>query len=183
MPLEVELRIYVSASPEMDAECELLGQLLADMPKSIRWIIKRTPGRHRRANPDIDALRRSHLYLILLGMDITAPVGVEWRAAQEAEQSAFAYRSARTLISPAAASFIRYSGMTWQLYQTPADFIQKFERAMITRLIEGTPGFGLGVAEIEELSVRLQGLERAEEKPADEKRRGAGRGGVILPSD
>ena len=32
-----QLALYVSASPEMDAECELLGQLLAGMFHSTGW--------------------------------------------------------------------------------------------------------------------------------------------------
>ena len=40
--MAAELSIYVSASPEMDAECELLGQMLANMARSLRWTIKRS---------------------------------------------------------------------------------------------------------------------------------------------
>lgn len=182
--MERELAIYVSASPEMDSECELLGQLLADMPKSIGWVIKRTPGRHESGNPDIYMLRRSQFYLILLCMDIMAPIGVELRAAQEANPIIFAYRDTNTTPSPAAAFFIHNSGINWQHYQTPQGFIRKFEQDIITQLIEGTPGYGLEIADIAELSARFEALREEEEKTEEiEGRRGAGRGGVILPSN
>ncbi|MBC7239453.1 MAG: hypothetical protein H5T71_05080, partial [Chloroflexi bacterium] len=74
----------------------------------------------------------------------------------------------------------------WQMYQSPQEFIRLFERDLITRLIEGTPGYGLDLADIEELSRRLKALDEADEKAQSEggeERRGAGRGGVILPAE
>ena len=41
--MDRELAIYVSAAQEMDRECELLGQLLAELIPAVRWTIKRTP--------------------------------------------------------------------------------------------------------------------------------------------
>ena len=179
--MEKELGLYVSASAEMDAECELLGQLLAGMPRMVRWVIKRTPGRGEPGNPDLAALGASSFYLILLGMDITAPMGVEWLAAQKAGAAAFAYRKVSVLASPAASFFIRRSGITWEPYRTPQEFIRHFERALISQLIKGTPGYGLDLTDIEELAARLKALEKEASPLGGEERRGAGRGGVILP--
>jgi len=179
---EKRLAIYVSASPEMDVECELLGQLLADVPKSVKWSIKRTPGYHQHENPDIEGLRAGQFYVILLGMDITAPIGVEWLAARDAGLITFAFRKLDTTPSPAAAYFARDSGISWLPYHTPHGFVNRFERALITRLIEGSPGYGLDLADIEELSERLKRCEHEIERAEGEDRRGAGKGGVILPA-
>jgi hypothetical protein len=179
--MAAELSIYVSASPEMDAECELLGQMLANMARSLRWKIKRTPAPHEFANPDLEALSESHFYLILLGSDITAPIGVEWRAAQEAGITTYAFRNVERVASPAAAVFAHSSAARWQAYHTPREFVQRFERALITRLLEGTPGYGLDLADVEQLIARQRVLEEADEgQPQEEERRGAGGGGVIL---
>ena len=180
--MEKELAIYVSASAEMDAECELLGQLLAEMTKSIRWTIKRTPSPHELANPDLEALRASQFYLILMGSDITAPIGVELQAAKEAKLFTFAFRKMSVAPSPAGAYFIHHVDLEWQPYQTPQEFVRLFERALISQLLEGTPGYGLDVRDLEELAERLRALEEAEEGQGGERRRGAGHGGVILPS-
>lgn len=181
--IERELAIYISASAEMDAECELLGQRLADVPRAVRWLIKRTPGSYENGNPDLDALVNSDFYLILLGMDISAPIGVEWTVAREAELTTFAFRNISAVPSPAAAFFIHNAGTDWQRYQTPQEFIYRFERLLISRLIEGTPGYGLSLSDIEELTQRLRVLDEAESNSPSDERRGAGRGGVILPSD
>ncbi|MHB0858971.1 MAG: hypothetical protein ACYC5M_15570 [Anaerolineae bacterium] len=182
------LALYVSASPEMDAECELLGQLLAEMPATIRWIIRRTPKPQEVTQPDIEGLRASHFYVILLGMDLMAPVGVEWMAAQAVGLPSFAYHNVSVPPSPATAHFVRNAGIPWQHYETPAEFARHLEKALIERLIQGTPGYGLDLPDIEELSRRLAGLEdKAESSSAgdrrgSEDRRGAGHGGVILSS-
>ena len=181
--IERELSIYISASGEMDAECELVGQRLADVPRAVRWIIKRTPGSYENGNPDLDALVDSDFYLILLGTDITAPIGVEWTVAQETGMTTFAFRNISAVPSPAAAFFIHNAGTDWHRYQTPHEFIWRFERSLISRLIEGTPGYGLSLSDIEELTQRLRATNEAEDAEGGDERRGAGRGGVILPSD
>jgi hypothetical protein len=181
--MAAELSLYVSASFEMDAECELLGQMLANMARSLRWTIKRTPGHHEFANPDLETLRNSHFYVILMGTDITAPIGVEWRAAQEAGVATYAFRDVERVASPAAAVFTHDIKARWVPYHTPHEFARLFERKLIDHLLEGTPGYGLDLTDLEELSIRKRALEQKEQGQAEgEERRGAGAGGVILPA-
>jgi hypothetical protein len=176
--VNVELSLYISAAADMDTECELVGRLLAEGLKSIRWRIRRTP-LHQDVNPDLPAIETSEFYLILIGTDITAPMGVEWRAAERAGTAILAFRNHEKSPSPAANYFARNMGISWQDYVTPDDFSTKFERALLTRLIDGTPGYGLDLPTIEDLASRLKALENPEHRKFDQ-RRGAGQGGVIL---
>ncbi len=181
--MATELAIYISAAPEMDPECELLGQRLAGLTPSVRWSIKRTPPPGEYANPDLEALARSQFYLILLGQDIMAPMGVEWNAAQAQGLEILAYRSSQRTPTPAAWVFARQAKVVWHEYDTPLQFAQDFERRLIRMLIEGTPGYGLSLQEVQQLAERLQEEQTREpSKPEGEDRRGAGQGGVILPS-
>jgi hypothetical protein len=178
-----ELLIYVSAAEEMDPECELLGQRLADMIHSVRWTIKRTPASREGVNPDLETLAQAQFYLILLGRDIVAPIGVELRAAEDRGVPVLAYRSAHWTPTPAASVFAHQTGLTWRAYETPQQFIRDFERRLIGMLIDGTPGYGLTVEDLAELAERLRALQGTEQdEPGGESRRGAGHGGVILPS-
>ena len=189
--MEKRLNLYVSASPEMDAECELLGQLLANITKSTQWTIKRTPGQGEFMNPDFEALRNSQFYVMLLGMDVMAPMGVEWTVAQEVGLSTFAFHNVATVPSPAVTYFMRHTHeVPWEEYRSPQEFIHRLERRLIQRLLEGASGgglfrpIGLDVADVAELTARVKALEGQEETggAAGEERRGAGRGGIILPS-
>jgi hypothetical protein len=176
-----ELGIYISAAPDREAECERLGQLLAHLTPGVRWVIKRTPLSGEGGNPDLAALRAGRFYLMVLGMDILAPMGVEWLAAQKAGLTMLAFRSSTAVPSPAASDFARHAGSRWISYDTPLAFQRLAERALVEALVEGTPGYGLDLADIEHLAARLEALNGDPSGPPGEERRGAGRGGVILP--
>jgi len=176
-----ELSLYVSASPEMDPECELLGQMLAQLTPSVRWQIKRTPPAHDKTDPDWVALETADFYVLLVGRDITAPIGVEYVAAQEHGIPAFCYRNRAATPSPALSAFMRQIRTDWQSYETPQAFASELRKQLVRRLIEGTPGYGLSLQEIERLAAELREVDE-DEQGGTESRRGAGRGGVILPN-
>jgi hypothetical protein len=176
-----ELNLYVSASPEMDPECELLGQMLAQLTQSIRWTIKRTPGPHLHMDPDWEALAASHLYVILLGSDISAPVGVEYRTARQQGIATFRYRRAQATPTPALSAFVRQMNAEWHVYQSPQAFAQDLRQRLIRELIDGTPGYGLAREDIEALAALLKAEDSSEAREGEE-RRGAGQGGIILPN-
>ncbi|MHB1318637.1 MAG: hypothetical protein ACYCYF_08485 [Anaerolineae bacterium] len=176
-----ELGLYVSANAEMDPECELLGQMLAQLTPSVRWTIKRTPSTHEKSDPDWGALAQADFYVILVGRDITAPVGVEWRAARERHIPYYAYRSLQATPSPALSAFVRHADIEWRGYDHPQAFAMDLKQRLARQLIDGTPGYGLSMDEIEDLAVVLRDT-NIEDSGSGEERRGAGRGGVILPN-
>jgi hypothetical protein len=178
--MERELAIYVSAASELDPECELVGQLLAEIPRSLRWRIRRTPGPFQPSNPDLEGLKASDFYLILMASDIYAPVGVEAQCALHEHLPLFAYRKLSAIPSPATAHFVHHVGIVWQPYQTAVEFARRFERELIEQLVGGTPGYGLQVADVDDLLARLEALKEPAAFRGTEERRGAGRGGVIL---
>jgi len=175
-----DLTLYISAAQEMDAECEAVGKLLAGLLPSVRWTLHRTPSGRGNLNPNLRALHASNLHLFILGTDIVAPLGVEWREAQHAQTPLFLYRVAGRGLSPAASYFLHHSGAYWRTFKDAADLAYKFEQQLIIELIAGTPGYGLGLEEIESLQGRLERL-APESGPAEPGARGAGLGGVILP--
>jgi len=180
--MDRELSIYISASEEMDAECELVGQLLAEITRQTRSTIRRTPPSRDMVNPDVEALVRSDFYIAILGSDLVAPIGVEWQAAQRARVRTLGYRNVEATPSPSMQHFLRHTEHDWQEYHTPEEFIRKLEKTLLSRMIEETPGLGLHLEDLEEISARLKALEDEEDQePTPDDRRGASRGGVILP--
>jgi len=179
--MDREFVVYVSASPEVDAECEQVGQLLATLARTSRATIRRTPRSSVATNPDLAGLAQSDLYIAILATDLSAPVGVEWQAAQQSHRQTLAYRNALAHPSPAMQHFYRHNDFQWIDYQGPAAFRRTLERTLLRRLLDGTPGFGLDLADVEQIAARLKELEGQRDEEALDERRGAGRGGVILP--
>ena len=176
------LTLYISAAQEMDAECEAVGKLLAGLLPKVRWTLHRTPSGRGSLNPDLRALHASDLHLFLLGADIVAPLGVEWREARHAKTPLFLYRAVGRTMSPAASYFLHHSGAHWTKFRDTADLALKFERQLVAELVAGTPGYGLSLDEIESLTERLEKLP-GEASAGETEARGAGLGGVILPKE
>ncbi|NLD42875.1 MAG: hypothetical protein GX657_05205 [Chloroflexi bacterium] len=180
--MDKEFTVYLSASPEMDAECEQIGQVLAGLTQRSRSTIRRTPHGPSGGNPDLAALARSDLYIIILGTDLHAPLGVEWQAAQQAGLPTLGYRYAEASPSPAMLHFMRHNRFAWVTYHSPLAFRSTLERTLLRRLLDGTPGFGLDLSDVEQIAARLKELEgQDEEEQGPDERRGAGSGGIILP--
>jgi hypothetical protein len=166
----------------MDPECELLGQVLAQLTPSVRWTIKRTPPSHYKSDPDWAALAQADFYVILVGEDITAPIGVEWRAARERLISTYAYRSRHATPTPALSAFVRHTDVDWRDYDSAQAFASDLKQRLVRQLIDGTPGYGLSMDDIESLAAVLRDTNSQDQLEHGEERRGAGQGGVILPN-
>src|SRR5512133_1941154 len=104
MPTQV--RLFVSAGPAEEPVREILGRGLAELPINVGWAIKRTP--------DIDSVAECHLCLMVLGADITAPVGLELWWARRTEKLILGYR-AEVMRTPACQVFLQEnSGLDWR---------------------------------------------------------------------
>jgi hypothetical protein len=186
MPTQV--RLFISAGPELEPARELLGQGLAAFPVNVGWVIKRTP--------DIDSVAECHLFVVLLGADITAPVGLELWWARRTEKPIFAYRleGART---PAGQVFLQDNAdLDWRRFGDPV-ILQRMVLTDLSRfLLSHTDRYGVTLFETERLRLYIAELEKAvsasKARPVPEvqsravqdvvegKITGAGGGGVIL---
>jgi hypothetical protein len=183
--MATQVRLFVSAGPAEEPVRELLGRALAELPISVGWIIKRTP--------DVESAPECHLFAIVLGSDITAPVGLELWWARRTEKPILAYCSdaART---PAGQVFLQENALLdWSRYANPAGLRRIFQRDLCRFLLAHTDRYGVTVLEAEMLRAYLTGLEKAASvpvpasaattevvPPALKQATGAGGGGVIL---
>ena len=71
------LRVYISATADLEAEREVVGEALAKFPAPLPWEIRRTPQRGDQKPEALGGIADSDFYLILLGQDVSAPVGAE----------------------------------------------------------------------------------------------------------
>jgi hypothetical protein len=139
---------------------------------------------HTRAGEDADIgetlafIDQCDLYVIMLGADFAAPMGIEWRQAQDALKPTLAYAK-RELHSPSAQKLLRESGVAWESFESPQALKAHATRALAQRLLDRGESFGLRLDDIDGL---LAVLSKKDEEPSDEpdRREGAGRSGVIL---
>jgi hypothetical protein len=170
MPTQV--RLFVSGGPDQEPARELLGRSLAELPINVGWVIKRTP--------DVDSVAESHLYMLLLGSDIWAPVGLELYWARRTDKPVLAYRH-DVMRTPAAQVFLQDNSMLpWTGFADLPAYRRLVMRDLGRFLLNHGDRYGLVLPEIEALHGYLATLERTSPAPAPRKAQGAGGGGVIL---
>jgi len=172
-----QIRLFISGGPDQEPARELLGRALAEFPVNVGWVIKRTP--------DVDSAAESHLFLMLLGADITAPVGLELYWARRTEKPILAYR-ADVSRTPAGQVFVQENaGLDWRRYSELA-MLRRYVITDLSRfLLAHAERYGVTMLEAQRLHVHIAALEKA---PAVEpgaasappKPFGASGGGVIL---
>ncbi len=172
--------LFVSAGPDLEGERELIGRMIAELPVQLGWEIKRTPLPGQPQPADLESVRRCDLFLLLMGEDIVAPVGMELDMAQRSRRAIVPLlRKGRT--TPAAAAFLRAVHLEWQTFATAEEAAKLARVALIDALIEHVAEFELPPHEWQ----ALEALRRADVGEASASEMGgAGGGGIILgPED
>ena len=172
------IRLFVSSSPDLAQERESLGQAVAELPISVGSEIKHTPRPGEDAGEAVAFLERCDLYLVVLGADFAAPMGLEWLRAQGTAKPVLAYRK-RVLHSPSAQKLLREWDVAWKEFDSPQELKAHATQALAQAVLDRGEQFGLHVDDVEGLLALVEAEE--EETPAEpDRRRGAGRGAVIL---
>jgi hypothetical protein len=172
------IRLFVSSSPDLAPEREALGQAVAELPISVGSEIKHTPRPGEGAGEALAFLDRCDLYLVVLGADFAAPMGLEWREALSAGKPVLAYRK-HVLHSPSAQKLLREWDVAWKEFESAQELKAHATQALAQAVLDRGEQFGLHVDDVEGLLALVEAEE--EETPAEpDRRRGAGRDAVIL---
>ncbi len=170
--------LFISSGPDLALGREALGQAVAELPVSVGWEIKHTPRPGEDAREPLAFVERCDLYLVVLGADFAAPMGLEWRRARSAGKPLLAYRK-RVLHSPSAQMLLRQSDVAWTEFQSPQELKAQATRALARAVLDRGEQFGLHLDDVQALLALVEAEEG--ETPAEpDRRRGAGRSGVIL---
>jgi hypothetical protein len=170
MPTQV--RLFVSAGPAEEPVREFLARALVELPVNVGWAIKRTP--------DVDSVAECHVFMLVLGSDITAPVGLELWWAQRTEKPVLAYRS-DAIRTPAGQVFVQENAhLDWRHYADLPVLRRAVLRDLGRFLLAHAERYGITLTEMETLRGFLAGLETSQPRAAPPKATGAAGGGVIL---
>ncbi|MCR4408493.1 MAG: DUF4062 domain-containing protein [Anaerolineae bacterium] len=157
------IRLFVSSSPDLVSEREILGQAVAELPVSVGWEIKHTPRAGEDAFEALDFLVRCDLYLVLLGTDFAAPMGVEWERALDAGKLPLAYRK-NVLHSPSAQMLLRRPGVAWTEFESPQELKAQVTRALAQVVLDRGEQFGLHLQDVEALLALMKREKKAQVK-------------------
>jgi hypothetical protein len=175
------LRLFVSAGPDLEAEREIIGQAVARLPVSLGWTIKRTPKQGEPLAPALEAVRTCDFYVLLLGTDIRAPVGLELITAQRARKTTLAFLKEETARTPAARVFIREAQVSWTPFHIGQELETLIQKALAQRILERAQSYAISPVEWETLSALVE--QPSHEKTVEQEpgeAGGAGGGGVII---
>ena len=173
------LLLYISAASDLRAEREILGRAVTEVPVSLAWRVVHSPGGDEPV--DVNAVSRADVHLLLLGGDIRAPIGLEWRLALHAGRRPVPLLKQDILRTPAGESFLRFvqQQATWHAFQDPADLRRQFLGLLAGHLIERAIHYRLSPLELARLEEWRKEIESAPSL-VEEGGRGAGESGVIL---
>jgi len=174
-----KIRLFVSSSRDLAVEREAVGQAVAELPISKGWEIRHTAHRGEPISITREAVEKCDIFLLILGQDATAPIGLEWEYARFAKKRILAYRK-DVAYSPSAQYFLRASKVEWQTFKDAEELKRSLLKALAQELLDLKNRYGLMVEDVEKLLELLKRLEEEEEEEPVGEAEGAGESGIIL---
>lgn len=194
------IHLFVSSSPELVSEREIIGQIIATMPMTIGWRIGHTPLPGSSSDDRALWVEECDLYAVILGHDFSAPMGEELGkvlnkrlgGAAQIEPMAFWFKCTP---SPSAQNTIHHVRLKWLIYDRLDRFETMFKMELIRNLLKQASRLELSMGDLAGLALTLEHLKKevadraGTEKPDQEPgpylavkpdSTDAGQGGVIL---
>lgn len=158
-PEQRPIRVYVGATADMEAEREVIGEALARFPVPLPWRISRTAPAGQQTPESVAAVAYNHFALLVLGADVSAPVGAELLTALEAGVPTLAMVSARPR-TLAGTIFWRHSHVAWHPFEDRWSLTRMVHRWLAQRVIDDAIKLGLRP---DELAALMRYVEEHEE--------------------
>ncbi len=157
------LRIFVSATQDLETNRGIIGRTLAELPVQVGAEIRRYPPEGISYDTLFELMGNVDRVYFLMGGDITAPAGAEWDLAMRLQRSLMPLR-APTKPTPAAEQFLRntvhqVTPNEWRSFESDADLARIVGLDLINMLLHPTNRYGVSVVEIQRLQNHRQTLE------------------------
>jgi hypothetical protein len=178
-----KLRLYISAAPDLRFERDLLARSITEVPTSLGWTIHQTPGPER--EPDLDAVARADVHVLMIGSDIQAPVGLEWVTARRLGRGVSLLYKASIPQTQAAQAFVRDLARhgKWVGFDDAADLRKRVMRLLVDHILANTARYDIHANEVARLRDWRKSLDAMDKKGVDERRGGAEASAVILTDE
>ncbi len=171
------LRLFVSATRDLEPQRAVIGRAVADLPVRVTIEIRRTPPERSTPETIFDLIANCDRVYVLLGRDISAPVGNEWDVARHLDRPILALR-ADVPMTPAAREFLRFSQAEWKTFHSDTELARLIALDVIDLLLHPLNRYGLTPDEVDQLLAYRREL--APERVATGEPGGAEGGAVLL---
>lgn len=171
------LRLFVSATRDLEAERAIIGRTIARLPVEIGIEIRRTPVTGAPYEDIYELIANVDRVFFLMGEDITAPAGMEWYIAWKLERSIFPMRRGNRH-TPAAMEFMRGLPVKWVNFRNGADLARTITLEMARILNHPKNRYGLTLTELEKLHLYAAMVEKQGIHVQNEA--GGAQGGAVL---
>lgn len=175
-PMAETLRLFVSATNDLDAERGVIATTLASLPAHNKVEIRRTPAGGDIYDNIFENIANCDRVFFLMGQDITAPAGQEWYLALDLEREIVPLRK-EIALTPAGRSFVHGSLVHWDTFRTAGELERLVGRVLVQTLLHPRNRYGLTWAERDLLR---QHRFNASEKAMAPDPAGAEGGGILL---
>lgn len=159
------LRLFVSATQDLDGERAVIGRALARLPVQAGMEIRRTPATGASWETMHELVSGVQRVYFLLGDDLSAPAGAEWVLAWQLERAVLPLRwkrpGAPTHLTPAAEDFLRRAPMQWRTVGSSSELARIVSLDVIELLLHPENRFGLTVTELGALRGYAEEIKRA----------------------
>ena len=153
------LRLFVSATHDLEDERAVVGRALLDLPVKIGAEIRRTPVGGSKYDDLYESIANVDRVYFLMGHDITAPAGAEWDLAWKLERNLLPLRRPAPY-SPAGQKFMRLLPMGWITFRSRAALQRIVTLDLIRLLAHPDNRYGLTLHEMNQLRVLGRQLAR-----------------------
>jgi len=157
--------LYISAADDLDLERESLSRVVAEIPVTLGWRILQSP---IHGEPlDEAAIAQAEVHILLLGSDIRAPIGLEWRLSRRVHHQPIVFLKQDVVRTMAAQDFVRYLGeqTEWRKYKDIADLRWQTFKLLADHILTQPGYFALRSNEYEKLATWRKKLDTPEKEP------------------
>lgn len=173
-----KLRLFVSATSDLESARAVIGRAVADLPVQIGVEIRRTPVQGAAYDDIFELIANVDRAYFLLGRDITAPAGTEWYLGWKLERS-IVPMFADVRRTPAAQEFVRNFPGEWVRFRSLGELARLITLDLVRILNHPTNRYGLSVHDLELLQLHKARVLKRSLNVGDEPG-GAEGGGVLL---
>jgi hypothetical protein len=158
-----KLRLFVSATNDLETARAVIGRVVAELPVQIGVEIRRTPVQGAAYDDIFELIANVDRVYFLLGRDITAPAGVPW--------------------TPAAEKFHRNYPGEWTRFRSYTGLSRLVTLDLVRILNHTTNRYGLSITDFELLKMhanRVMKQSRSMHTPSGQEEPGGAEGGGVL---